>query len=106
MSLTWSHAVLYVRDLDAMLDFYANTLGFEITDRGPMGENAPDIVFMSQNPDEHHQLAMVQTRKDEEPSNSVNHFAFRLEGFEELQALGARLQLGSARSAAPRPAGR
>lgn len=87
MNLTWSHAVLYVRDLDTMLGFYTETLGFKVTDRGPIGENAPDIVFMSQNPDEHHQLAMIAVRKDSAPSNSVNHFAFRTHNFIDIKNL-------------------
>lgn len=93
MNLTWSHAVLYVHDLDVMLDFYTRTLGFEVTDRGPMGdENAPDIVFLSQNPNEHHQIAMVPVRKDQDASNSVNHFAFRTDSFDKLQALHDKLK--------------
>ena len=59
MLLTWSHAVMYVRDEAVMLDFYTRVLGFEITDRGPLGEQGPDIIFLSQNPEEHHQLAML-----------------------------------------------
>ena len=92
MSLTWSHAVLYVRDLDAMLDFYSNVLGFEVTDRGPIGENAPDIVFLSQDPEEHHQVAMIQVRKDSDPPNSVNHFAFRIDSFANLKTLHESLK--------------
>lgn len=91
MTLSWSHAVLYVRDQDKMLDFYTNVLGFEVTDRGPLGKDAPEIIFMSQSPDEHHQLAMIQTRQDEGPSNSVNHFAFRVGAFEDVKNLHAKL---------------
>lgn len=78
MQLQWAHAVVYVHDMDNMLDFYTKTLGFEVADRGPIAENAPDIVFLSQVPSDHHQLAFIQTRKSVEPSNSVNHFAFRV----------------------------
>lgn len=91
MRLTWSHAVLYVRDQQKMLEFYTNVLGFKITDRGPLGENAPEIVFLSNDPGEHHQVAMIQTRQDEAPSNSVNHFAFRVENFEDVSSLNEKL---------------
>ncbi len=91
MKLSWSHAVLYVRDQEKMLDFYTNVLGFAVTDRGPLGENAPEIIFLSQNPDEHHQIAIVQTRQDEDPPNSVNHLAFRTPAFEDVKALFAKL---------------
>ncbi len=93
MKLTWSHAVLYVRDLDKMLDFYTNVLGFEITDRGPLGDSTPpEIIFLSQNPDEHHQLAMIDTRKDEDAPNSVNHVAFRTPAFADVKSLFEKLQ--------------
>ena len=90
--LTWSHAVLYVQNLQTMLQFYCEVLGFEVTDRGPLAEGAPEIVFLSQDPSEHHQLAMVATRQDAAPSNSVNHFAFRVAGFSELQAFHDKLK--------------
>ena len=92
MALSWSHSVLYVRDSGTMLDFYTDVLGFEVTDRGPLGAaDGPEIVFLSQDPDEHHQLAMITTRKDESPSNSVNHFAFRIPSFDDLRGLMAKL---------------
>ena len=48
--LSWSHAVLYVQTLQPMLQFYSEVLGFLITDRGPLAEGAPEIVFLSQDP--------------------------------------------------------
>ena len=93
MQLRWSHAVLYVRDLDAMLDFYTGVLGFEVTDRGKLGpESGPDIVFMSQVESDHHQLAFVPTRQGEEPSNSVNHMAFRVSSLAEVREAAEKLE--------------
>lgn len=92
MKLHWSHAVLNARELDQMLDFYTSVMGFTITDRGPMGPpEAPDIVFMSNSSDEHHQIAMVQLR-DESPATSLNHLAFRVETFAEVKEMSQRLQ--------------
>ena len=91
MNLTWSHAVIYVQDENIMLDFYTDLLGFQITDRGPLSDGAPDIIFLSQNPTEHHQLAMVPIRQNTSASNSVNHFAFRLVEFIDLRRLHDRL---------------
>ena len=86
MNLAWSHAVLYVRDMERMLAYYKDVLGFAVTDRGPLGdERSPEIVFLSQDPDEHHQLAMIAVRKAEGPSNSVNHFAFRTDSFDRAE---------------------
>ncbi len=92
MQLTWSHAVLNVRDLNSMLDFYTQVLGFTIEDRGPLAPNADtEIVFLSQFADEHHQLAMMNSRRDEEPANSLNHMAFRTAEYEDIQTLHAKL---------------
>lgn len=91
MKLSWSHAVLNVGNQEQMLDFYMNVLGFEVADRGPLGENAPEIVFLSNDPAEHHQIAMVQTRQDDAPPNTLNHLAFRVEHFSDIKDLGARL---------------
>lgn len=38
MNFRWSHAVVLVRDMENMLDFYTNVLGFQITDRGAIAE--------------------------------------------------------------------
>ncbi len=92
MKLSWSHAVLYVREPDKMIDFYTRALGFALTDRGPLGKSdGPEIMFFSQEPEEHHQVAMITTRKDETPSNTVNHFAFRVDEFEEVRQLARTL---------------
>ena len=91
MKLSWSHAVLNVRDLDVMLNFYTDVLGFTISDRGPLGPGAPDIVFMSNDPDEHHQVAMVPDRQGETAGNPLNHLAFRVESFDDVKSLHDRL---------------
>ncbi len=92
MQLRWSHAVVYVRDLDTMLDFYTNLLGFQVTDRGPLGAaDGPEIVFMSQVDTDHHQLAFLPVRKGEERSNSVNHFAFRVDSLNDVKAMNSKL---------------
>ena len=92
MKLSWSHAVLNVRDEKKILDFYTGAMGFTISDRGPISEDGPSIIFMSQNPDEHHQLAIVTMRKDEEPANSLNHMAFRVDSFDDLIIMKGRLE--------------
>jgi catechol-2,3-dioxygenase len=92
MALRLSHSVVYAHDLDLMLDFYGRVLGFTVSDRGPLGgPGSPDVVFMSQVPDEHHQIAFAPVRLETGPSNTVNHLAFRVESLAELRALKARL---------------
>ena len=102
MALSWSHSVLYVKDVSSMVEFYSDVLGFEVTDRGPLGPaDGPEIVFMSQDPDEHHQLAMITTRQEDGASNSVNHFAFRIPSFEDLRGLMEKLEPLDAIKVAP-----
>ena len=94
MTLRWSHAVMYVRDLDEMLDFYTSVLGFEITDRGPIGrqEGAPEIVFLSQVETDHHQLAFLPVRQGDAPPNPVNHMAFRTDSLADVRVVAERLR--------------
>ena len=92
MQLKWSHAVLYARDEQKMLDFYTDVLGFRVTDRGLLNDGMPDVIFMSQDPAEHHQIGMVAIREGEEPPNTVNHFAFRVDHFADIQTLKDRLE--------------
>jgi catechol-2,3-dioxygenase len=90
LRLEVAHAVLYVHDVDEMIEFYTSTLGFEVSDRGPLGGS--EIVFLSQNATDHHQLAFITGRATPDPSNSVNHVAFRSAGtLDDLRSLGKAL---------------
>jgi catechol 2,3-dioxygenase len=76
-----------------MLDFYTKVLGFRITDRGPIGgADSPEIVFMSQVETDHHQIAFMAGGRDENPPNSVNHFAFRVDSLDDVKEMNRRLQ--------------
>jgi len=93
MQLEWSHAVVHVRNLDNMLSFYTRVLGFEVSDRGPVGgEGSPEIIFMSQIPTDHHQIAFLAAGRDENPPNSVNHFAFRVASLDDVKEMKTRLE--------------
>lgn len=93
MQLRWSHVVLFVRDMDEMLDFYTKVLGFQITDRGPLpGPGDSEIVFMSQVETDHHQIAFADGNRDENPPNSVQHFAFRVDSLDDVKLVDARLE--------------
>jgi catechol 2,3-dioxygenase len=92
MQLHWSHAVVYVHELENMIDFYTRVLGFEVTDRGPLGKaDGPKIVFMSQVGTDHHQLAFISVRKGREETKSINHFAFRVGDLDDVKKMHARL---------------
>ena len=63
MQLGWSHTVLNIKDKQQILKFYVDLLGFKVSDSGPVFENGPEIIFISYNPNEHHQLAFVLGRE-------------------------------------------
>lgn len=95
MKLRWSHSVIYVRDIDKMLDFYCGVLGFKISDRGPLslgpGDPGIDVAFITQIGSDHHQLAFAPVRGDG-PSTSHDHMAFRVDNLDEVKEMAGRLQ--------------
>jgi catechol 2,3-dioxygenase len=92
MQLQWSHVVVLVRDMEEMIDFYTNVLGFEITDRGMLpGSDDSEVVFMSQVGTDHHQIAFAGGSRDEKPPNSVHHFAFRVDSLDDVKLMDKRL---------------
>ena len=95
LGLEVAHAVLYVNDASHMIEFYERVLGFAVTDRGPLGgggEGTPEIIFLSQTANHHHQVAFITGRAQGGRSNSVNHVAFRSNGtIDDLRALKATL---------------
>lgn len=85
MKVSWSHCVLKVRDLDPMIDFYCDALGFRLADRGELGPEQ-NIAFLSGSSSDHHQLGLMTGRGDEATS-SLDHNAFRVESIEDVQAM-------------------
>jgi catechol-2,3-dioxygenase len=106
-NLAFSHMGVSVRDLDKMECFYTRVLGFTVTDRGKAG--GMDIVFLSRDPLEHHQIVLATGRPADIPDNSanaqfgpsINQISFRLPNLPELKALAARLEPSGASSLFP-----
>jgi len=89
--LTPGHTTLAARDLDRLSAFYCDALGFHVTNRGPV-PGGSEIVFLSQDPSAHHQIAMVGGL--EPPSAAfvmVDHLAFRTGTLADLRLLRAKL---------------
>jgi catechol 2,3-dioxygenase len=94
LRLEVAHAVLYVHDIDQMVAFYCDTLGFEVTDRGLL--RADEIVFLSQTANAHHQLALVSGRDTPTASDNLHHVAFRSVGtLDDLRSLKQALESDS-----------
>jgi catechol 2,3-dioxygenase len=92
LGLEVAHAVIYVNDPGVMVEFYERVLGFEVSDRGPLYPNGPEIIFLSQTANHHHQVAFITGRDEAGKSNSVHHTAFRSSGtLEDLRSLKSTL---------------
>ncbi len=85
--LTFSHFGIYAVDVDRQADFYRTYLGFTETDRGTLDttNGVVRLVFLSRDPDEHHQIVFVSGRPDPLPFNTVNQISLRADSLTTLQ---------------------
>ena len=83
--LTLSHVGIFVKDMPRMVDFYTGYLGFAVSDRGlnPNGE----IVFMTRDPREHHQVVLASGRASDPGFNMVQQLSFRVDSLDTLREL-------------------
>ncbi len=84
-SLTFSHVGIYVADIARMVDFYTHFLGFAVADRGPHPNG--EIVFLTRDPREHHQLVLVSGRPADMQFNIVNQLSFRVDSLATLKEM-------------------
>lgn len=80
---------MFVADAARMEDFYTRLLGFTVTDRGRLG--SADLVFLSREPREHHQIVLVSGRPERLPFNPINQISFRMAEFAGLREMHRRL---------------
>ena len=90
--LTLAHATLAARELDRLCAFYCDVLGFHVTNRGPTPDGS-EIAFLSQDIEEHHQIAMVSGQPIPDAAFVlVDHMAFRTGCLDDLRILRGRLK--------------
>ena len=85
LSAQLTHFGIHATDLDGMVDFYTRVMGFVISDTGT-GRSGARVVFMTQNPECHHQFVLFDGRPKDMPYNPVNQISFRLESLDTLKA--------------------
>lgn len=88
-NLSLSHIELYVKDISRMESFYTEVLGFIVTDRGE-GDGA--MVFLSRNPNEHHQLVLNPRPSRRSTESPVDHISFRVQSLAQLRVFCSSLQ--------------
>lgn len=100
--LRLGHATIAARDLDAMVTFYTEVLGFLVTNRGEPVPGMGEMVFISQTSQEHHQIVLVHMT-DPPPRSFVlaDHLAFHVDSLDHLRELSARLADAGNTSAIP-----
>jgi catechol-2,3-dioxygenase len=91
---SFSHFGMFVTDVAKLEDFYTRILDFTVTDRGQLpGSGGPmDLVFLSRDPDEHHQLVLISGRPRELPFNPINQISLKADSLATLCAMHATLQ--------------
>jgi catechol 2,3-dioxygenase len=85
VSLSFTHFGFFVADMRLMKAFYTNVMGFYVTDEGQF-PNGQTLVFLSRDPDEHHQIILVDGRPDEAGFNPINQISFYVDDLEGLQS--------------------
>lgn len=84
-NMSFGHIGINVIDMEPMVKFYTELLGFKITDRGHGGGGkGPELVFLSRDPREHHQIVLAATRKEGTPT-TINQISFRVEEFSQVR---------------------
>lgn len=99
-NLAFSHMGLSVIDIDKMEGFYTGVLGFTVTDRGHAG--GMDLVFLSRDPMDHHQIVLATGRPTTMPANtanpqfgpSINQISFKMGSIADLRDIKERLEAG------------
>lgn len=96
--LRFSHVGICVVELAKMEDFYTRVLGFTVTDRGhALG---CDLIFLSRDPNDHHQIVLGTGRPEHLPPNRmnpmfgpcINQISFALTDLDALRAMEAHIK--------------
>ncbi len=91
--LTLGHSTIPVADIDRMLAFYCDVLGFHVTNRGPVGDDGGELAFLSQDPSAHHQVVLVSGLPTHDHQFVMaDHLAFRTGTLADLRSIRTNLE--------------
>ncbi len=84
--LTFSHVGFFAADIDRQADFYRSVLDFTETDRGTLpGPHGPlRLIFLSRDPDEHHQIVLASGRPERVEFNVINQISLKADSLQTL----------------------
>lgn len=89
-----THCALFVEDIGKMEDFYTDVLGMTVTDRGPFPspDVKADMVFLSNDPKEHHEFVLVTGKPDSDTFNLAQQMSFVVDSLDEVRVIHERAQ--------------
>ncbi len=92
--LVFSHIGIHVHDLARMEDFYTRVPEFTVTDRGHLDTPAGPVqlVFLSRDPDEHHQIVLASGRPESIAFNVINQISLKADSLATLRTIHRRLR--------------
>ncbi|AEF55304.1 VOC family protein [Marinomonas posidonica] len=82
-NIALSHFEIFVENVTLMENFYTQCLGLVVTDRG---EGQDGMVFLSNSPQEHHQLVLTPRKPSSEINSPMDHIAFRVSSLTHLRS--------------------
>ena len=86
-----SHFGVFCRDLEAMVEFYTAVFHLAVTDRGEGHTMRFSLVFLSGNPEQHHQLVLASGRGESAPS-TVMQISFKVARLDDLREAWRRAE--------------
>jgi catechol-2,3-dioxygenase len=89
--VSFSHIGLFVTDLDRMVDFYTRIIGLTVSDREKRADGS-EIVFMTSDPREHHQVVFASGRPDDLKFSMIQQISFRMPTLSALRKMYDALQ--------------
>lgn len=86
-----THMALFAQDLDKMVDFYTRVMGLTVSDRGGATSAPVQMVFMSSDPEEHHQFVLASGRPEYATFSVAQQISFLVNSLDELREMHERL---------------
>jgi len=101
--LSFSHVGFHATDIEKQAAFYKEVLEFTETDRGllPTPNGPVQLVFLSRDPDEHHQIVLASGRPADLGFNVINQISLKADSLETLQAFHRRVQAAGVQELLP-----
>ena len=84
-----AHCGIFVRDIDAMTQFYTQVFGLRLTDQGVGGTFKFKLHFLSGSADQHHQLELASGRAGDSPSTAMQ-LSFKVTAIDHLRQVRER----------------